>query len=291
MKRMTGAATTLEEQSTADLDQRVAKDGTDAGLALSMLRQAANQALGHSRFVRVLQLSRRGGLAVIDRDGELMVFKLIGCQADRRKRLGRIVGWNPARRAFRMSRALERAGLPVCTVTEHGSVSLPGAPRAVWTISRYYQQGATLRARKRELQQSRASAEHPVIRELYTQGILMLRRLHDAGFEHRDCHAGNLLIGPPDAQGCALRMLDLDTVVKRRPGVRGRSRDLSRYIENFLEPGNYQAEIENALRVYADGSSALESALSKSRYVRRLLAHKGVLRRHVRNGRVSTPSK
>src|SRR5688572_4974882 len=121
----------------------VATQRPRAKTASKLLIQAGEQALGHSDFLDVLQVSRRGGLAVIRHEGALKVFKFIGCRADWKKRWARLIGWNPARRAVNMSKALAAAGISVCEVEDHGNVSLPEAPRAVWTISRYVEGGST----------------------------------------------------------------------------------------------------------------------------------------------------
>lgn len=276
-----GISSLLTPPATRYAEPRVARDGTDGKAALALLAEAARRVLGHADFVELLQLSRRGGVAVFERDGRRMVFKLIGCRADRRKRLARFFGWNPARGAHRLSGALRERGLPVCVVEEHGAVSLPSAPRAVWTISEFLEGSRTLRVYKRETQKpQRASAVHPEIRSLFQQGIELLRRLHDAGFEHRDFHAGNLLVSRDEAGEPALRMLDLETVVRRDPRTAGRARDLCRFVENFVEPENYREVIAAALRDYATGDEGLERRLLGNRYTRRLLAYKGQSKRN-----------
>src|SRR5690606_6757384 len=136
-----GVSSLLAPPALRAAEPRVARDGTDGAAALALLSEAARSVLGHADFMEVLQLSRRGGLAVVERDGRRMVFMLIGCQADRRKRLARVFGWNPARGAYRASHALRESGLPVCVVEEHGTVKLPAAPRAVWTISEFFEDG------------------------------------------------------------------------------------------------------------------------------------------------------
>ena len=239
------------------------------------LIEAAEKVLGHSDFLDVLQVSRRGGLAVIRHEGAMKVFKFIGCQADWKKRWARRIGWNPARRAVNMSRALISAGFAVCDVEDFGAVSLPEAPRAVWTISRYIEAGRTLRQLKQELQPDRLSPAHAIIAQLFGEGLRLLRRIHDAGFEHRDYHAGNLLVTDRETASPAIRLVDLETVMQRKPGIRGRARDVRRYLENFVEPQDYAQVIQSGLEIYAPGDAAMQATIRATRRMQGLLRKKG----------------
>jgi hypothetical protein len=247
-----------------------------AKTASKLLIQAGEQALGHSDFLDVLQVSRRGGLAVIRHEEALKVFKFIGCRADWKKRWARLVGWNPARRAVNMSRALTAAGVPVCEVEDFGNVRLAQAPRAVWTISRYVEGGRTLRQLKQELQPERLSPVHPVIIQLFGEGLKLLRRIHDAGFEHRDYHAGNLLVtNREDPDGATLRLVDLETVMQRKATTARRARDMRRYLENFVEPQSYADVIRTGLELYAPGEPAMQAAIRATRRLQALIRKKG----------------
>lgn len=251
--------------------------------ALEMLRQAAVNVLGHANFEEVIQTSRRGGLALVRQDAELKVFKLINCQADWKKRWARRVGWNPARHARKISKRLKQSGMPICAVEEHGGASLKDAPRAVWTVSAYIPDGRTLRQIKLELQPGRRKAVHPMVQRLFEDALKLLRRIHDAGFEHRDYHAGNLLISPADAQSLAngsaqMRLVDLETVVVREATPVRRARDLRRFIENFVEPEDFQQQIDHALEVYANGDKALAEGIRKTRRMAGLIRKRGITR-------------
>ncbi|MBE7491343.1 MAG: hypothetical protein HS108_06245 [Planctomycetes bacterium] len=251
--------------------------------ALNMLRQAARLVLGHDNFEEVIQTSRRGGLALVRQEAELKVFKLINCQADWKKRWARRVGWNPARHARKISKRLKQSGMPICAVEEHGSASLKDAPRAVWTVSAYIPDGKTLRQIKLELQPGRRKAVHPMVLRLFEDALRLLRRIHDAGFEHRDYHAGNLLISPADAQSLAegrahMRLVDLETVVVRQATPVRRARDLRRFIENFVEPEDFQSQIDHALEVYAAGDPALAESIRGTRRMAGLIRKRGITR-------------
>lgn len=241
----------------------------------SELDLAGMQALGHNDFLDVLQLSRRGGLALIRHNSELKVFKFIGCQADWKKRMARRVGWNPARRAVRMSAELANAGIPVCVVEDHGTVSLESAPRAVWTISRYVENGRTLRQLKQELQPDRPSPQIDELRQLFDDALVLLRRIHDAGFEHRDYHAGNLLVTTADDGSHNLQLVDLETVMQRRATTLRRARDLRRFLENFVEPDSYLEVIEHALQVYAPNDAKLRASILSTRRMQGLVRKRG----------------
>lgn len=251
--------------------------------ALHMLHQAARMVLGHDNFEEVIQTSRRGGLALVRQDAELKVFKLINCQADWKKRWARRVGWNPARHARKISKRLTQSGMPICAVEEHGTASLKDAPRAVWTVSSYIPDGRTLRQIKLELQPGRRAPVHPMVRRLFEDALKLLRRIHDAGFEHRDYHAGNLLISPADAQSLAegraqMRLVDLETVVVREATPVRRARDLRRFIENFVEPEDFEQQIDHALEVYTNGDKAMAQAIGKTRRMSGLIRKRGITR-------------
>ena len=242
-----------------------------AGIVYRDLVGAAEAVLGRSDFIDVLQVSRRGGVALIHHGGGLKVFKFIGCQADWKKRWGRRVGWNPGRTAFKMSKQLSAAGISVCEVEAYGSVSLPGAPRAIWTLSDFEQNGIALRELKQNLQAERVAPHHPHVKEFFDQSLQLLRRIHDAGFEHRDYHAGNILV----VEDKALRLFDLETVVQRRATDARRARDVRRFLENFVEPDNYLQIIDAALHTYAPDDKNLQQRILKTRRMRGLLAKKG----------------
>ncbi len=251
----------------------------DAAYAQMMLavRAVIGETADETADVEVLQISPRGGLVAFSRGGERLVFKLMTCRSRWRKRAARMVGWNPARRAYTQSQSFALRGIPVCPVLEHGAASLPGAPRAVWTISRYIPGADTLRKLKHSLQPERRSAVHPLIVEMSKQALTLLRKVHDEGFQHLDFHAGNLLVVPGNnGSGPSLCLLDLDTVVKRRPFMASRAREICRFIQNFVEPENYREVVMQAIHTYAGDDASLQDRLMKTRPVLRLLQMQGV---------------
>ncbi len=258
----------------------VAPDGTRVDEALQYMNEAARRVLGHADFVEIIQLSRRGGLALVRQDGELKVFKVINCQADWKKRAARRVGWNPARHARKVSGQLGRAGIPICAVEQHGSVNLRGAPRAVWTLSTYIPNGRTLRQIKLETQPGHRAPSHSNVVRLFEESLQLLRRLHDAGFEHRDYHAGNLLVSPADAENLqagrgSIRLVDLETVVMRKATLVRRARDLRRFLENFTDSGS-GAVLRSALSTYAGADEALAARILGTRRMQGLVRKLGL---------------
>lgn len=253
----------------------VAPDGTRVDEALQYMNEAARRVLGHADFVEIIQLSRRGGLALVRHEGELKVFKVINCQADWKKRAARRIGWNPARHARKVSGQLGKAGIPICAVQQHGSVNLRGAPRAVWTLSTYIPNGRTLRQIKLETQPGQRAPSQANVVRLFEESLLLLRRLHDAGFEHRDYHAGNLLVSPADAESLNagrgnIRLVDLETVVMRKATLVRRARDLRRFLENFTESGHTHV-LKTALATYADGDPQLAQRIEATRRMQGLV--------------------
>ncbi len=269
----------LQDSGAASVSAQLSAD--------SQLARAAALVLGPGVLRRALQISERGGLGVFERDGQLQVFKLMNCRSHWRKRFARYFGWNPARRAVEQSQLLERAGIAVCPVTDSGAIPLPDAPKALWTIGRYFPDGITLRDYKKQLQPRRRSAAHPEIVRLYERGIDMLRGLHEAGFMHRDFHSGNLLVVPGDAQ--QLYLLDLDTVTRRTPSHDRRASELCRYVQNFVEPQNFEQVVLDAVARYAGGDQSILERLKRSRQVMALLREKGVLAKDILRGRQWKP--
>jgi len=239
-----------------------------------MLSAAIEQVLGSQSNVATLQLSRRGGLAVIHAPDDSFVFKLITCRADWKKRLFRPLGFNPARRARKVSKALEVAGVPVCKVLKFGDVPLPGAPRAVWTLSSFIRDGRTLRQLKQELQPDRSAPAATLIRELYIESLKLLRRIHDLGFEHRDYHAGNLLVVEVESGAPHLTLVDLETTLRREATIRRRARDLRRFLGNFTEAATAGESLKEALEIYSNGDTKLAQKLASTGRL------KGLLKQH-----------
>ena len=244
------------------------------------LLDAAEKILGSREVLEILQLSRRGGLALVMHKAERCVFKFINCRADWKKRLARPFGWNPARRALRISGRFEEVGLPLCPVLEYGDVPLASAPRAVWTLSQYVKNGRTFRQIKQEIQGSALSPKCAITQRLFESSLRLLKRVHDLGFEHRDYHAGNLFIVPGDRESLergegTIHLLDFETTQERKPTPTRRSRDLKRFLMNFVEPENFSQIIDQAMELYCDGESTLRRAIMDARFMRALLKDGG----------------
>jgi len=106
--------------------------------------------------------------------------------------------------------------------------------------------------------------------------ICAVRRLHDAGVEHRDLNLGNLLLGPGGDGEPAVWVVDLDRAQlhpgplaarKRRAALRRMERS---YLKRFGEAGPLGgAPGERWRRIYAEGNEALAAALDVGRGVAR----------------------
>ncbi|MCC6465218.1 MAG: phosphotransferase [Planctomycetes bacterium] len=266
---MTGAgATTILARDV--LPEPKADDSAIARSRRALLLRALRLVHAEAELVVVMHVSRRGGLALIRLAGELSVFKLITCQADWKKRLARPFGWNPARRAHAMSAALLQAGIPVCPVTEHGELNLPEAPRALWTISRFVPGACNLRELKAQAQPGVRAPATPAMGRLLGETLRLLRRLHDAGFEHRDYHPGNLLVNPGPGgnllgEDAWLSLVDLETVVQRKATAARRARDLRRLLETFADRRASASLIDDALHTYAGDDKALAERIVATR--------------------------
>lgn len=266
---MTGAsATTILARDV--LPEPQADDSAIAQERRALLLRALRMVHANAELVVVMHVSRRGGLALVRHGGELSVFKLITCQADWKKRLARPFGWNPARRAHAMSAALQQAGIPVCTVAAHGELNLPEAPRALWTLGRFVPGARNLRELKAQAQPGVRAPASPAMQRLLDDALRLLRRLHDAGFEHRDYHPGNLLVNPGPGGNLLgddawLSLVDLETVVQRKATAARRARDLRRLLETFADNHAPRRLVDDAMRTYAGDDAAFAERIVSTR--------------------------
>jgi hypothetical protein len=203
-----------------------------------------------------VQSNARGGIARVVINGEAMMFKLATCTTRWKKRWARRVGWNPARNARRMSDLLTQAGFAICPVARHGKVRLKWAPRAVWYTGPWFDNAMPLRSVRADLEQGDSRPVHPRIKALFADALKLLRRLHDAGFVHGDFHAGNVLV-----DGDVLRLVDIESIRCRRPGIKARAKDVERFLENFLSPEDAAGQVREALSLYAPDDEELREAL------------------------------
>lgn len=244
---------------TAKIDGNAPLDGEP------LLREALRRVFPKASMIDVMHITRRGGLARIKMESGEFVFKLITCRADWKKRYARWVGWNPARSAARMSDSLRTKGFDLCPVVEHGALSLPGAPKSVWTLSEYVPEVETIRVIRKKLATEAWAAN--ALDQLFRDGLKLLRRIHDAGFEHRDYHVGNLLVKPFDTESLIegefrILLVDLETVCQRKATVTRRARDLRRYLENHIAAdGDVSAAVRASVEIYAADDPALVNAI------------------------------
>jgi tRNA A-37 threonylcarbamoyl transferase component Bud32 len=84
----------------------------------------------------------------------------------------------------------------------------------------------------------------------------LVRRFHDLGFLHDDLHSGNLLVTGPPAD-CAIHLLDLHTVVRRRKvGMRGRLKNLAKLLHSLMRATD-DGERLRFLETYAGGERVI----------------------------------
>jgi hypothetical protein len=230
------------------------------------LRHAAEQILPEMDDYVGVQSNARGGIARVVVNGEALMFKVATCTSRWKKRWARRFGWNPARNARRMSEDLTRAGFAICPVAEHGEIRLPDAPRAVWYTGPWFDNAMPLRSVRAGLEPGDSRPVHPRVQALFARALELLRRLHDAGFVHGDFHGGNLLV-----DGEVLRLVDIESIRCRRPGLKARAKDIERFLENFLSPEDAAGQVQSALRLYAPDDEELRQALFRHRRIAALI--------------------
>jgi tRNA A-37 threonylcarbamoyl transferase component Bud32 len=107
----------------------------------------------------------------------------------------------PALREWRALREAEARGLPVPKALALGT-RRDGAARASFLATEFIPQAVSLEDLLRD------ALSWPERRQIISQTALLIRRMHDAGFFHRDLHPGNLLARPGERE-FELFLLDL----------------------------------------------------------------------------------
>ena len=150
-----------------------------------------------------------------------------------KNRLRRWRGGSKAVRSWRMARLFEAAGVATAPAVALVESTDPTGPS--FFVTRMLRGAVESRMLFRAMNAGRATEAFPDIdpnRFLDDLGAI-LRRMHDAGFFHRDLSIGNVLLVPPpegsaDAQP-NLSIIDLNRCrVRRRIGLLARNRDLCR---------------------------------------------------------------
>lgn len=118
----------------------------------------------------------------------------------------------------------------------------------------------------------------PVTREEIAAVIELVRRMHDAGIDHRDLNLGNLLLRRGDTGRPEALVVDLDRAVAREGPLpfRARQRALRRlersYVKRFGESGPLAGEGPAAWhRLYAGADVELARRLERGRPLGRVL--------------------
>ncbi|HEX9801256.1 MAG TPA: lipopolysaccharide kinase InaA family protein [Thermoanaerobaculia bacterium] len=161
-----------------------------------------------------------------------VVVKQFRPPAGWRARIGwHLAGEGKAARSWRIARALHAAGIPTpepLLLLESES----GRAASVY-VSRHLAGRVEARYLLRARNAGREGAEFPSIdfAAFLAAAARLARRLHDAGFWHRDFSIGNLLVlpGPTPAEIAEIALVDLNRCRAGRPVTLGeRMRDLSR---------------------------------------------------------------
>ncbi len=202
---------------------------TDPGQALETLHW------GRNYIYRVRLSTPEGPLEV--------AVKQFRCDS-RRQRLRRWLGGGKAARSWAIARAMRAAGVPTPepVLVADPDPGQPGRPEGPsYFVTRHLAGVVEARYLFRAINAGRAAEEWPGldVAAFLTALARTLRRLHDAGFWHRDLSSGNVLVrgagaerGPAGVDSPAepeLWLIDLNRARRvRRLGVFRRSRDLSR---------------------------------------------------------------
>jgi tRNA A-37 threonylcarbamoyl transferase component Bud32 len=122
---------------------------------------------------------------------------------------------------------------------------------------------------------TRFASESPPTSAELGAALRAVRRMHDAGVEHRDLNLGNLLVGEAGADGPRAFVIDLDRARCHAAALpfAARQAALRRLERSYVKsgpPGHARDEIRDGLySLYAGDDARLASRLAKGRRVGR----------------------
>ena len=107
----------------------------------------------------------------------------------------------------------------------------------------------------RDLATALADQPPPQAKRLHTRVAKLVRSMHDFGFDHRDLHPGNVLVGPGPGESCRLRIVDLHRVCVGPPvSMRRRIRALA-FLHAYMHPPTPESTLRDWLSVYEPDTS------------------------------------
>ncbi|HVH19207.1 MAG TPA: lipopolysaccharide kinase InaA family protein [Myxococcota bacterium] len=174
-----------------------------------------------------------------------------------------------ARTEWEIGRALERAGLAAAVPLAYAERRSGGALRDAALVTREIPDALHLNAYvERHL---RGDATRDALRAaFYAELGRFARRMHDAGFAHRDFHGGNLLVnGPPESP--RLHLIDLHSARRRRRvSPRASWRDLVKLLHSLRDDTTAEERL-HIVRSYArSGTEDFSAALDGEKLSLRL---------------------
>jgi tRNA A-37 threonylcarbamoyl transferase component Bud32 len=181
---------------------------------------------------------------------------------------------------WRVSRQLQDAGVPTCTVLAIAIDREMGIPREGWLISRAIPRTVQLRD---ALQAREPGRRGFIIRET----AALTARLVDAAFYHKDYHAGNILVRPSGARGERVFVVDQHSIRRVRMFTRGRVAAMLGMLDNSTRPcGTTEAErtafLRHFLQMWSGGPGLSRHSLRE--WAQRLTtAARSQHRRHMRS--------
>jgi len=178
---------------------------------------------------------------------------------------------------WRVCRALAAAGIRTCDVLAIGLRRIHGMPREGFLVSREIPSVVTLR---QFLRAGGQDARRSLVDELAE----VTARLADAGFHHRDYHAGNILVRPDAAHGERLYIVDLHSIRIGRPRRRHMLRMLAMLDDSTRKVGAGREDRRAFLRAFLGrwqgGPGASDDSVRRWTWMARR-AQRALHRRHM----------
>ena len=179
------------------------------------------------------------------------------------ERLQSLVRRSRARQEFLAARFLDAAGLPVAAPLAYGEQRRGGQLHTSFFVAAFL-------AGVKPIHDVLPVQPPDKRRALLGRLSALIRAMHDAGFDHRDLHSGNVLAGPGPGDACALYLTDLHRSRMGTVSASARRDALARWLHSLqgqIEADEWMHVLD---RYHVDGERVLVPTGAVMQAARRL---------------------
>ncbi len=166
------------------------------------------------------------------------------------ERLPSLVRRSRARQEFLAARFLDAAGLPVAAPLAYGEQRRGGLLRTSFFVAAFL---PGVKPIHDVLPVQPADKRRALLGRL----SVLIRSMHDAGFDHRDLHSGNVLAGPGPGDACALFLTDLHRSRMGAVPARARRNAMARWLHSLQHHIDADEWMHVLDRYHPDGERVL----------------------------------